>query len=89
MKFIIWIYFYFIVNKISYVIPIPNLSKKFEILNFENNSLIKEGSLIQEFLEISPRDSAKPEVNTLVYVGKYKENLYFLFLCKEKGKIKY
>ncbi|MEO0292065.1 MAG: DUF5916 domain-containing protein [candidate division WOR-3 bacterium] len=86
-----WNFLIFIVVSINkpYVVNIPELSKEPKTKDLENNVLIKEGSLIKEFLEISPRDSAKPEVNTLVYVGKYKENLYFLFLCKEKGKIKY
>jgi len=75
--------------KESYIIEIPELSSKPGILNLKNNVIIKEGYLIKRFLEVSPRDSAKPEVRTLVYIGKYKENLYFLFICKEKEEIRY
>lgn len=68
-------------------IEIPDLNKKPDC---SPSSVLKEvGAHIKDFIEVFPSDSSQPEVATEVFVGKFSGNLYFLFVCHEKGKVQY
>ncbi len=83
----LWILLILSITGSTNSIEIPELSKK-PICTL-NSSIMDEGAMIKDFIEISPTDSATPEVETEVYVGKLVNTLYIMFLCNEKSKIRY
>lgn len=67
---------------------IPLLSEEPVVDGKVDDVWIREGYKVSQFLEVAPRDSAKPEVETKVYAGYKESNLYLLFICEENSEIR-